>query len=448
MGGLLAVACMAFACGGAELETAKWQAAIDAAAAQGGGRVTIPAGLHRTGQLDLRSNVELHLEKGAVLEGAPGLEHYRVVTLPCSEGTWSAIVMGLNVTNVAITGEGEINGRGELWPMAFDCPKNVCQEGFRARGIFFSRSKGIRLEDFTLRDAACWGIVFKCSEDIVARRVKVDSHANQNNDGFDVEARNVLIEDCDVDSGDDAYCIKSNTPDFVVEHVRVRNCVARSHCNGYKLGTASHGTMRDIRFEHCRTEAPRRDFMDRRPGKEGRLHFFRKGFDAFPNGVGIGAICVECVDGGVVEDVFCDDIEVAGFQVPIFVRGGQRLKRTCGIPPNDKYVLRNIVIQNVRGRAESWQPSSVTGVDACRARNVTLRNVAISCRAEDEAAAKRPVREPGKESVGLYPEATIFARFRLPVYGLYVDHADDVKLENVVFTVRGADPRPAISPLK
>ena len=79
---------------------------------------------------------------------------------------------------------------------------------------------------------------------------------------------------------------------------------------------------------------------------------------------------------------------------------------------------------------------------------MTLRNVAISCRAEDEAAAKRPVREPGKESVGLYPEATIFARFRLPVYGLYVDHADDVKLENVVFTVRGADPRPAISPLK
>ena len=54
-------------------------------------------------------------------------------------------------------------------------------------------------------------------------------------------------------------------------------------------------------------------------------------------------------DDGVVEDVFCDDIEVAGFQVPIFVRGGQRLKRTCGIPPNDKYVLRNIVIQKVRG---------------------------------------------------------------------------------------------------
>ena len=55
---------------GHRLETAKWQAAIDAADAAGGGRVTVPAGVHPVGQLDLRSNVELHLEKGAVLEGS------------------------------------------------------------------------------------------------------------------------------------------------------------------------------------------------------------------------------------------------------------------------------------------------------------------------------------------------------------------------------------------
>lgn len=79
-------------------ETAQWQRAIDAAAARGGGRVTIPAGRHLVGQLDLRSNVEIHLAEGAVLEGRPGLEHYRVVELPFSEGTWSAILFGLNVT--------------------------------------------------------------------------------------------------------------------------------------------------------------------------------------------------------------------------------------------------------------------------------------------------------------------------------------------------------------
>ena len=86
------------------LETAKWQAAIDAAAAAGGGRVTIPAGRHLVGGLELKSNVELHLADGAVLEGAVGLENYRIRSLPCSEGTWSAIVSAVGVTNVAITG--------------------------------------------------------------------------------------------------------------------------------------------------------------------------------------------------------------------------------------------------------------------------------------------------------------------------------------------------------
>ena len=201
-------------CGG--LETAQWQAAIDAAAAAGGGRVTVPAGVHPVGQLDLRSNVELHLEKGAVLEGAAGMENYRIVTLPYSEGTWSAVVAGFGVTNVAISGEGEINGRGERFSMDFsNAPRNVCHEGLRPRGVFFADSANIRLEDFTLRDAACWGIVFKCCDGVVARRVKVDSHAHENNDGFDIEARNVLLEDCDVDGGDDGICIKSDRKSVV-----------------------------------------------------------------------------------------------------------------------------------------------------------------------------------------------------------------------------------------
>ena len=60
---------------GAELETARWQSAIDAAAANGGGRVVVPSGIHPVGQLELKSNVALHLEKGAVLEGAAGMEN-------------------------------------------------------------------------------------------------------------------------------------------------------------------------------------------------------------------------------------------------------------------------------------------------------------------------------------------------------------------------------------
>ena len=430
---------------GTILETGHWQAAIDAVAASGGGRVSVPAGVHPVGQLDLRSNVELHLEKGAVLEGACGLEHYRIVTLPYSEGTWSAVVAAYGATNVAITGEGTVNGRGERWPMGTKCPPGVCKEGLRARGIVFADCRDVRLEDFTLRDAACWGIVFKRCEDVVARRVRIDSHANANNDGFDVEARNVLIEDCDVDSGDDAICIKSNDPCYAVENVVVRRCTVRSHCNGLKLGTASHGVMRNIRFEHCRTAAPRRTFMDRRPGREGRPMYARDGFDAFPAGVGCGAINVECVDGGVVSDIVFDDIEVDGFRVPIFVRGGERKNRACGIPPGARHVLDGVTIRNVRGRALDALASSVTGTDRCRVRNVTFENVCLDCRGLPDDV--RPIASPDASFAGKYPSAHMFENLRLPSYGLYVDHACGLSLSNVVFRLcEGADDlRPSVN---
>ena len=188
------------------LKTRHFQRQIDKAAAQGGGRVVVPAGRHVVGQIDLKSNVELHLERGAVLEGAVGLENYRVTELPYSEGTWSSIVSAIGVTNIAVTGEGEILGNGSAWPQPENYGGN--QEGLRPRGLFFADCNDIRLSDFTLRDAACWGVVFKCCDGVDVRRVKIDSHANANNDGFDVEAKNVVIADCDIDTGDDAICLK------------------------------------------------------------------------------------------------------------------------------------------------------------------------------------------------------------------------------------------------
>ena len=417
-------------------ETARWQAAIDAAAAQGGGRVTVPAGRHLVGQLDLRSNVEIHLAEGAVLEGVPGMENYRVLTLPYSEGTWSAVLSAVGVTNVAVTGKGEVYGNGTAWPQPKDYGGN--QEGLRPRGLFFADVKGIRLEDFRLRDAACWGIVFKCCDGVVARRVTIDSHANANNDGFDIEARNVLIEDCDVCCGDDSYCVKSNNPKFVVENILVRNCVGRSHCNVFKLGTASHGTMRNIRFEHCRSANPRRDFIDRRPGKAGRNWYSRHVLPDYPNGLGTSAIVVECVDGGIVENVVYEDIEIAGQWAPIFVRGGTRKGRSCGTPPSDWHVLRNITISNVRGSCEGDVASSVSGVEGCAAKNVVLKDIAIECRGADALRSEKARTAKVVSRPGGYPEATqSFGRDALlPAFGLYAEMTEGLKLDNVNFALR------------
>ena len=424
-------------------ETDRWQDEIDRTASAGGGVVSIPKGVHPVGQLNLRSNVELHLEEGAVLEGVYGLEHYGQLTLPCSEGTWSAVVLAYGVTNVAITGKGTINGCGDRWSTSIPCPEGVSKEGLRPRGVFFGDCRNIRLEDFTLRDAACWGVVFKRCEDVVARRVRIDNHANHNNDGFDVEARNVLIADCDVDSGDDAICIKSNDPSFIVENILVTNCIARSHCNGLKLGTASHGTMRHIRFCNCRTANPRRNFKLRGGTDDGKMAYASRATDEFPLGIGNGAINVECVDGGTVENVLFDGIEANGFRVPIFVRGNLRRRRSNGVPPSDRRVLRDITIRNVRGAACSALPSTVTGAAGCEPKDVTLENVNILCRGDAEN--RSPICEPSALYDGFYPDASMFRFLKLPAYGLYIDRAD-VRLANVRFNLaaNGNETRPAI----
>ena len=412
------------------------QREIDEAAAKGGGMVTVPAGRYLVGQIDLRSNVELHLEKGAVLEGKVGLENYRVTTLPYSEGTWSAIVSAIGVTNVAITGEGEIFGNGTAWPQPEDYGGN--QEGLRPRGIFFADCRDVRLSDFALRDSACWGVVFKCCENVDVRRLRIDNHANANNDGIDIEARNVVIADCDIDAGDDAVCLKSNNPDFVVENVLVTNVTARSHCNALKLGTASHGAMRNIEFVDCRTEAPRRDFIDRRFGRNRPWYVNEDRPLRYPGlgaeeSSGMSAIVVENVDGGTVENVLFRRIAANGTCVPVFVRAGTRSGRSCGTPPSDKYVFRNILIENLVGESLSAVASSVTGVEGCRVKGVTLRNVRIVCRGGGETAAER-VR-PVPEVPGKYPDAHMFGCM-LPAYGLYVRHVDCLALDNVSYLLK------------
>ena len=425
--------------GAAELETARWQAAIDAAGARGGGVVTIPAGRHLVGQLDLRSNVELHLEDDAVLEGAVGMVHYRRTVLPYSEGTWSAVVFALGVTNVAVTGRGTIFGNGVPW----ETPKSGGgnQEGLRPRGLFFGNAVRIRLSDFTLRDAACWGIVLKCCDGVDIRRVRVDNHANHNNDGIDIEAKNVVIADCDIDSGDDAIVLKANDPHFAVENVLVTNVTAKSYCNCLKFGTASHGIMRNVLFVDCRTGAPRRDFEDRVHGG-GSWYFNNARRNArFPGSVpgyaeASSGITVQNVDGGIIENVVYRNITVEGVRVPIFIRGGARTGRDCGTPPSEMRTLRNILIENVRGTAGSWVASSITGVRSCRVRDVTLRNVHIVCKGAGDCAAERT--RPVPENEGNYPDPDIF-RCMLPAWGLYVRHVDGLALENVTFELRGGE---------
>lgn len=431
---------MLFAADG--LSRRSWvQEAVDAAAATGGGRVVVPPGRHVTGTIMLKSNVELHLEEGAVLVASTNRADYVVLKPRFSEGNLLSIVMADGATNVAVTGKGEILGGGERWMRRKGVRHNT--EGERPRGLVFKDCADVRLENFTLRDAACWGCVFHCCDGVTARNVKINSHANWNNDGFDIEAKNVLIENCDVDSGDDAYVLKSNNPGFVVENVIVRNCTGRSTSNVFKLGTASHGTMRNVLFENCRAEAPRRSLRDEEGNDWFADYRAQRWAGATKGNQSLSAIAVECVDGGVVSNVVFRGIRARNTLVPIFVRGGMRRNRANGIPPSDNYVLSDICIADVDARAESFVASSITGVDGCRPKNIVLKNVHVDCKGGGATGAERTRSVP--EFPGSYPESRMF-RCMLPAYGLYVRHVDGIRLEDTSFTLQNGstDAREAI----
>lgn len=441
----LAVACAVTAANAATapLETARWQAEIDRAA-ESGGRVVVPRGRHLVGQLNLRNNVELHLEDGAVLEGALGIQHYGILTLPYSEGTWSAVVMAVGCTNVAVTGKGEIDGKGASWPQPNYRFAN--QEGLRPRGMLFADCKDVRLEGFTLRDAACWGIVLKRCIGVVAREVEIDSHANVNNDGFDIEGRDILIENCRVDSGDDAYCIKANDPGFVGGNITIRNCTGRSHSNCYKLGTGTHGTIRGLRIENCRADFATRDFISTRPGpNKGKPYFFRDEFSCCgPAGAGKVALTIQNCDGGDISDVVVDGFEFRGYCLPFSIRGARRLRRPPQIPPSDMRRLSGITFRNIKGSVVAPMPAWICGVDGLRVKDVALENVEVEIPGSGREV--RPVVEQGTETDNDPPSAHLFEGKLLPSYGLYIDKADNVTMKNVKFVLSSGteDFRPAI----
>ena len=438
---ICAAAVAAFADGGG-LETAKWQAAIDAANAAGGGIVVIPAGDHPTGRLLLKSNVELRFAKGARLVASGNAADY-AVTSETGEAMQHAVVAAVCATNVAVTGDGEIFGNG--W--AYDYSR---KDQPKPMGLCFRKCRNVRFEDFTLRDAAFWGIYIVQCEDLVARRVKINCHAGVCTDGFDIEGKNILIEDCYVDSGDDAYCVKSHDVGYAVENVLVRGCTARTHCNAFKIGTATYGVVRNISFVNCRAFAASRVYRDLAPMPDDLLNYKPvKGAPWYLCGPGFGCINVECVDGGLVENVVADDIEMEGFRTPIFVRGGDRQGFNAdpgyvNLSQGRWFALRNVVISNVRGRADGRTPSTITGAGRCRPSNIVLKNIDLEIPGEGKNG--KPYSWPGEEKAGAYPQTNMFDPYHLPAYGLFVDKAGGVRLENVKFRLRPGttDTRPPV----
>ena len=408
------------------------QRRIDRASEQGGGRVVLAAGEYPVSALFLKSNVTLELEKGAVLLASTNREDYASVVAPAEKRAsgQNAVIGAHAATNIALVGEGVVDGRGwALHPMD--------RAPGRWKDVMFYRCKGVRLEGVTLRNPATWTCYVKECEDVVIRKVTIRALQNMNNDGIDIDAKNVLVEDCDIDADDDAICPKSDNSNFICENVEVRNCKLASNCNHIKLGTSSRGGFRNIWIHDCELVSCATNIIPQFKNNIGKSNDI-PGWDKRDIASRVG-IAVECVDGGILENVRVNNIKMTRCcQTPILVRLGRRRTHPKGLVS----YLKNVVIEDVVGESASLLASSITGVPGLRPQDIVIRNVKLKLMGGGPASeVTRSVPEAEKA----YPENRMFRRQMLPAYGFYVRHADGVRFENVDLTYTGdSEARPAI----
>ncbi len=219
-------------------DTAAIQAAIDACHTADGGTVVVPAGgTFLTGQIKLRSHLELHLEPGATLKSTSGRDDF----------PGQAWIVANGAENLAITGHGVIDGSGQAF-IAETLPHIHRCVDWRPHALDLVRCRRLRLADFTLRDAAQWGIRLAGCADVAIRSLAIRNDLRMPNaDGIDlVSCRGVRIADCLIESGDDAICLKALADLGPCEDIVIANCVMTSTSCAVKFGSETSAPIRNV----------------------------------------------------------------------------------------------------------------------------------------------------------------------------------------------------------
>lgn len=266
--------------------------AINVCSKAGGGRVVVPAGVFLTGAIRLRSNVNLHLSKGATLKFSTDPKAYLPVVHTRWEGMelmhLSPLIYAYEETNVAVTGEGTLDGQGRsfFWkwhgnPRYGGNPEVISQRDARARLYAMMdgnvpvekrmfggekdylrpqfiqpyKCENVLIEGVRMIDSPMWEVHPVLCENVTVRNLHISSHG-PNNDGCDPEScKDVLIDNCYFDTGDDCIAIKSGrnndgrrlaTP---TENIIIRNCTMKDGHGGITVGSEISGGVKNL-FAH------------------------------------------------------------------------------------------------------------------------------------------------------------------------------------------------------
>jgi polygalacturonase len=360
--------------GGVVKNTDALAKAIKVCADAGGGRVLVPAGRWLTGPVHLRSRVELHLAEGAELIFSDRFEDYLPTVLVRGGGVefynYSPLIYARDCTDVAITGPGRLNGNAKVWwdwktretKRIFELgPQNVPLEkrvfgtveaAIRPSFVVFINCRNVLMEGFTVGSGPNWTLHPIYCENVIIRRVNVLTDG-PNNDGIDPDScRNVLIEYCVFDTGDDCVVLKSgyNEDGWRVarptENVVMRHCSSKRGHGGLVIGSEMSGDVRNVYMHDCEFEGT--DRAVRIKSKRGR--------------------------GGVVEKIWAENLKVKNLKSEAVIMNmdyGADRNQTAG---NKAPVFRDIHIRNLKGEG---MPVAIRlqGMDDSPIENVSFTDI-------------------------------------------------------------------------
>lgn len=362
--------------GGAVKNTAAFAQAIGTCAKAGGGRILVPAGRWLTGPIHLRSNIELYLAKGAEIIFSDRFEDYLPVVLVRVGGielyNYSPFIYARDCQNVAVTGPGKLNGNSKAW---WDWKSKETKEHFhleakrvpveqrifgtvaaaiRPSFVVFLNCKNVLMEGFTIGGGPNWTIHPIYCENVIIRRLNVITNG-PNNDGIDPDScRNVLIEHCVFETGDDCVVLKSgyNEDGWRVarptENVVMRWCSSKRGHGGLVIGSEMSGDVRNVYMYDCDFEGT--DRAVRIKSRRGR--------------------------GGVVENVWAENLKVKDMKHEVVILNmdysADKNRAANERPP----IFRNIHIRNVTGHGAP-EALRLEGLDDSMIQDVTFENLTI-----------------------------------------------------------------------
>ena len=403
---------------GQTLNTQAFAAAINACNQAGGGKVVVPPGLWITGPIQMKSNVNLHVERGALIQFTSDHTQYPIVKASASSSRYvtASPIYGYKLKNIAITGGGIIDGAGETWRPVKKAkttesqwkdllksggvvsddgnlwwPTKEAIEGkeylkkmqkkvekpgpadyipardyMRPYMVYLVDCDNLLIEDVTLRNSPKFVLYPNNCENVTIRRTNVyNEWWSQNGDGIDISAcKNVIVYQCNVSVGDDGICMKSsgNGPEsgtYNLENVLIAGCNVYHAHGGFVVGSNTDGNIRNVFVTDCNYVGT--DIGIRMKSTAGK--------------------------GGIVENIFIKDIYMTGIKDAAIlfdtfyqnVPAGTSRDTSSKMAEHDIPVFRNYHISNVYCLGAN-QSIYMAGLPESPIQDIHLENVWISAK--------------------------------------------------------------------